>query len=373
MSRRRRVRKAEFAGLSVMPGGPIRVMVFVRHAHITGISAINYYRAIAPLSFLGLNDDSFFVEILGQAEIRQAMQSNADSALLGRHLYLTSRLFAGSLGRSEFIDAIHRHGGKVIFDTDDDLTDAHRELGRGGDFKGILQDVDYVTVSTPHLAKELAPLSACPPWVLPNHVDAEWFGEQSLQAKRTVKGLTVGLIGTASHYDDWSYPLEALRRVATENRNVTIVAAGYCPDYLKGLDNLVELGPVPYVGYPGLMRQFDVVCCSLDAEDGFNKSKSSIKALEAMAAARTLSKGQIGGAVPVCTNMPVYRRTVNNRHNGLLVKNDQWYEGLSLLVKNKRLREKIAAQGLNWVTAHRNIRTGYRRWGKAYRQMVEGV
>jgi len=348
-------------------------MVFVRHAHVTGISAINYYRAIAPLSFLGLNDDSFTVEILGQAEIRQAMQSGADAALLGRDLYVTSRLFAGSLGRTEFIEAIHRHGGQVIFDTDDDLTDNHRELGRGGDFKGILQDVDYVTVSTPHLAKELAPLAAHEPWVLPNHVDAGWFGEQCMNTERTVDGLAIGLIGTASHYNDWGYPLEALRRIATENRNVTIVAAGYCPDYLKGLHNLVELGPVPYIGYPGLMRQFDIVCCSLDPLDGFNQSKSSIKALEAMAAARSLSKGQTGGAVAVCTNMPVYRRTVNNRHNGLLVNNDQWYEGLSLLVRDKRLREKIAVQGFKWVAAHRNIQTGYRRWGRAYRQMVEGT
>lgn len=351
----------------------ISVIAFVRRSDVTGISAINYYRAIAPLTRLGA-DPGFSVTILGQTEIRQIMEAGRDSDLLGRDLYLTSRLFAGSEGRTEFIEAIHKHGGKVIFDTDDDLTDEYRELGRGEDFKGILGDTDYVTVSTPYLAKRMAPYTKMPPMTLCNHVDAEWFGEASMNAPRLTKGLAIGLIGTASHYDDWHFPLRALHRVADEHpEDVIIVAAGYVPDYLKGLDNLIELSPVPYIHYPRLMRQLDIVCCSLDAEDGFNQSKSSIKALEAMAAARVLSNGKTGGAVPVCTNMPVYRRTVNNRHNGLLVNNDQWYEALSLLVGDKKLREKLAVQGHQWVGKHRDIATGYTDWARAYRQMKEGL
>lgn len=349
----------------------ISVIAFVRNSEVTGISAINYYRAIAPLSYLNQEPD-FDIKILGQKEIRWLMEQGLDHQLLGADLYLTSRLFAGKEGRPEFIGAIHESGGKVIFDTDDDLTDEYRELGRGEDFKGILRDTDYVTVSTPYLAERMRPYTRRPPVALYNHTDVGWFSEVSMAATRLVDGLTVGMIGTASHYDDWHFPLEALHRIAKEHPDVTIVAAGYTPDYLKSLDNLIELSPVPYVQYPKMMRQFDIVCCSLDPGDGFNLSKSGIKALEAMSAARMFSDDKIGGAVPVCTNMPVYRRVVNNRNNGLLVDNDQWYDALSLLVEDRKFMEKLAVTGHKWAAQHRNIATGYRAWGKAYKRFKEG-
>lgn len=349
----------------------MRVMAFVRHSHVTGISAINYYRAISPLQHLSKRND-FDVEILGQEEIRGITENGESETLLGRDLYLTSRLFAGRAGRHEFIDVLHQHGGKVVFDTDDDLTDEYRKLGRGEDFKGVLRDVDYVTVSTPYLRDCLAPYTKHVPVVLPNHVDAKWFSGASLGSERKYPGLTIGFIGTASHYDDWKFPMEALHRLATEYEGICILAAGYAPDYLRALPNFHELDPVPYVMYPSLMRQFDIVCCSLDAEDGFNKSKSSIKALESMAAARVLPNGKIGGAVPVCTNMKVYRRTVQNKHNGLLTDNDHWYETLSHLIDDRLLRQRLAMQGLTWVTKNRDIRQGHRKWGLAYQKMMEG-
>ena len=349
----------------------ISVIAFIRNSEVTGISAINYYRAVAPLSYLNQEPD-FDIKILGQSEIRSLMERGLDHQLLGSDLYLTSRLFAGSAGRPEFIGAIHESGGKVIFDTDDDLTDEYRDLGRGEDFKGIIGDVDYVTVSTPYLADRMSAYANNPPVALYNHVDAGWFSEVSLQAPRLVDGLTIGMIGTASHYDDWHFPLEALHRIADEYPGVTIVSAGYTPDYLRGLSNLVELSPVPYVKYPNMMRQFDIVCCSLDPSDKFNLSKSGIKALEAMSAARMFSNKKVGGAVPVCTNTPVYRRVVNNRNSGLLVDNDQWYEALLSLVENRAFRERLAVTGHRWVGKHRDIATGYKAWGQAYKRFKGG-
>jgi len=293
--------------------------------------------------------------------------------LLGYHVYVVSRLFAGRKGRREFIDAIREYGGKVVFDTDDDLTDDHRDLGRGGDFKGILHDVDAVTVSTWSLRDQLAPYTnGHKPWVLPNHIDVPWFSKVSLSAKRTVPEgrLAVGFIGTASHYDDWEYPVEALGRLARERDDIVIVAAGYTPDYLKELPNLVQLKAVPYGHYPGLMRQFDIVVCSLDPNDEFNKCKSGIKALEAMSAARVLPNGKIGGAVVVATDMKVYRRVVQDKHNGLLTSNDGWYDTLSRVIEDRQLRNKLAVQGHKWVSKNRNVATGYKLWGAAYHAIM---
>lgn len=367
MTRRRR-RHAQARPAS---RAPLSVMAFVRDANVTGISAINHYRAQGPLSALGAHDTNAAVEVLGKNDVVAAMQTGKDDQLLGRQVYVVSRLFAGKVGRGSFLEAIHKHGGIVVFDTDDDLTDNHRELGRGEDFKGILKTVDFVTVSTPHLKKQLASYTPHPPVVLPNHVKVNWFAQTCMQAERKVSGLTIGFIGTASHFGDWRYPMEALRRIAMEHPEITIVAAGYCPDYLKELPNLMELGPVPYYKYPELMAQFDIVCCSLDAEDEFNKSKSAIKALEAMSAARVLSNNIIGGAVPVCTDMPVYRRVVNHRHNGLLTANNRWYRALTTLIEDPALWCKLSVRGYKWVRAHRNVDHGCHLWGRAYRKMLE--
>ena len=350
---------------------PLSVMAFVRDAEVTGISAINHYRAQGPLHSLGARDPNATVEVLGKRDVMAAMATGSDKALLGRQVYVVSRLFAGKLGRKEFLGAIRKHGGIVVFDTDDDLTDDHRKLGRGDDFKAILSAVDFVTVSTPYLKQQLAPYVEHTPVVLANHIKVDWFAQTCMQAERRVPGLTIGFIGTASHFDDWRYPMEALRRIAIKYPETTIVAAGYCPDYLKKLPNLAELGPVPYHKYPELIAQFDIVCCSLDAKDRFNQSKSAIKALEAMAAARTLPSGETGGAVPICTDMPVYRRAVNNRHNGLLTANNRWYRAITSLIDDPALRHKLSVQGYKWVKKHRDIAQGCHLWGQAYRRMLE--
>jgi glycosyltransferase involved in cell wall biosynthesis len=258
-----------------------------------------------------------------------------------------------------------------VFDTDDDLTDEFRDLGSGDDFVATIRAMDVVTVSTPYLAERIKKYTSRKPHVLPNHIDFEWFSKVSRECRRRVPGLTVGLIGTASHYDDWIYPVKALARLAEHNRDVTVVVAGYMPDYLREI-GAVELQGVPYHMYPTLMRQFDVVCCSLDPHDEFNKSKSAIKHLEASAAERVLPNGKIGGAVAVCTDMSVYRRTVNHRKNGMLIPNDGWFDTLDELVRDERLRMTLAENGYKWVRKHRDIKEGYKMWARLYRRLADG-
>lgn len=348
----------------------INLMAFVRTTNKHGLSPVNYYRALLPIGMLGRKSNRFNIDVLTQDDVRRILANGASNHLLGRHIYVISRLYREE-GRQEFFDAIHEHGGRVVFDTDDDLTCDHRELGRGDEFKKMLETVDLVTVSTPYLSRQVSKYTGYKPPVLLNHVDAGWFSAASMAAERKVPGLTVGFIGTASHEADWNFPVRALTRIAGEHPEVTIVTAGFVPTYLENFSNIVKLDPVPYSRYPGLMRQFDVVCCSLDPNDEFNKSKSSIKALEAMAAARVLPNGKVGGAVPVCTNMPVYRRTVN-KYNGVLTDNNGWYKALLELITDEQLRYRLAVQGHKWVKKNRDMATGYRAWANVYRGLLGG-
>jgi glycosyltransferase involved in cell wall biosynthesis len=357
-------------GLST--GNNRHITAFVRATRKHGISPVNYYRAALPITALSEESSRYRSRVLSQTEVSKLIKKSTSKFLLGSDIYVLSRLYRRE-GLGRFVDTLHKHNAKIVFDTDDDLTEEFRDIdGRGGEFIHTMKHMDLVTVSTPFLAKRIAKFIGYEPPVLVNHIDFRWFSRYSAEAERTAEGLTIGLIGTASHYNDWYFPLEAMAEIATEHPWVTLVVAGYYPDYLKGLPNIVELKAVPYGAYPGLMRQFDIVCCSLDPNDTFNQSKSSIKALEAMAAARTLPNGKVGGAVPVCTNMPVYRRTVNNRQNGLLTDNNDWYAPLKQLVTDTPLRHKLSVAGHKWVKKNRDIRTGWRHWAKAYDDLMEG-
>jgi glycosyltransferase involved in cell wall biosynthesis len=330
-----------------------------------GISPVHYYRAYLPLRALSeLCPREFDVRILKKQEFEKMYKnagSNLEGWLLEHDIFYISRLYHRR-GLSTFIKSIHDAGSKIIFDTDDDMTDDFRDLGRGDEFKEAIQIMDQVVCSTPFLADRLEPYIGYRPAICYNHIDFKWFSGVSMRASRVVKGISVGFVGTTSHYADWKYPVEALRRIAEERKDITITVAGFFPDYLEGLPNTHKIPPVNYGHYPAVMRQFDIVCCSLDTEDIFNQSKSSIKALEAMSAARRLPSGRIGGAIPVCTDMTVYRRTVNHRHNGLLTDNDRWYETLIELIDDPRLMERLSVQGYKWVQKNRNMETGYRAW-----------
>jgi glycosyltransferase involved in cell wall biosynthesis len=236
----------------------------------------------------------------------------------------------------------------------------------GDEFVETIRAMDLLTVSTPHLSKRMEEYVGYRPPVLPNHIDVGWFKEMSYSADRQFEGLTVGFLGTSSHYGDWEYPIEALKRLKEEHE-ITVTVGGYFPDYLEGIAE--KISGVPYRYYPMLMRQFDIVLCALDPEDMFNKSKSAVKALEAMASARDIN-GKVGGAIPVCTDMPVYRRCVRHGVNGMLVSDDDWYTPIKDLITDERKRKRLAIQGHRWVTKNRDVKKGHVRWSRVYRDLM---
>ena len=297
-------------------------------------------------------------------------------ALMGEFdIFFLSRFYHNHTSVQEFIAYADEHGAQVVFDTDDDLTGEFRTeyIGDPAAFLHVIKNMRHVTVSTPYLAKRLEKHVGFRPTVLENHVDVSGFAEASMQAPCLDNGrVKIGFIGTATHYEDWKFPMDALARLAVEYEDqVRIVTAGYKPDYFDDLPNTVHLPGTDIFHYPSLVRQFDIICCSLDDQDKFNWSKSPIKALEAMAAARRVNGG-IGGAVPVCTDMPVYRAAVIDGANGILTNNDNWYAPLRALVENASLRNRLAIRGHQWVKKNRDMQRGCIRWQQYFREVAHG-
>jgi glycosyltransferase involved in cell wall biosynthesis len=307
---------------------------------------------------------------LGEDDVREIIRRKDENRILGYDLYIFQRLMHEGGGSFEMVEAVHSWGGKCVFEIDDDLTDRYRWFGNSEGLRQTLQGFDAITVSTPALAG-LMKEYGLPIYVLPNHLNTRFFREASLNGIRDSEKLTIGLIGTRSHWGDWQLPLDALVRLQRDY-DVEIMCGGYVPPYLEdNIEDLQVYGPVNYRIYPALVRQVDILLCPLDWGDQFNHSKSGISALDAMAAARPLN-GKMGGAVAVCSDCKVYRRVVNHRNNGILVKDGDWYSAIAELIENTGLRRKISVNGLKWVAANRDIKQGVARWAKAYQEIMGG-
>ena len=355
--------------------GVTKVMLPIRKCPFGEITAISYYRGYLPLKLLSENNDRYNVKFFdnnGLIVYSWLLEKSGRKFGDEFDIYWITRLHNTvdeTISVQDVVSRMHEMGSVAIFDSDDDLMGDYRQFDGSDAFVETIQTMDLVTASTPYLADRMSEYVDTKPIVLPNCIDVDWFSRVSMRSQRKSSKLTLGFIGTTTHEKDWIYAGEALRKIASEYDDVQVYSAGYMPDYLSKIPNIKKLSPVPYNQYPGLMRQFDIVCCALDSEDKFNKSKSSVKFLEAGAAAREVD-GKVGGAVSVCTDMVTYNRAVRNDVNGVLVANktDAWYNALTRLIEDEEHRNKLSWRAYNWVKSNRDIKDHYKRWGTVLRK-----
>ena len=290
---------------------------------------------------------------------------------MGFDLYVIGRIVGPTRGRNPYYFK-ESPEQKVILEIDDDLTGEHRDIGVHPWLNDMMPYVDAVTVSTKPLQRQMIKVYGKPAYVLPNYLRTDFYTDISASATRDIDTLTIGLVGTKTHWADWALVVEPLIRLKKKHGDkISILAGHYHPNYLKAIPGIRFLPGFPYEVYPSLLRQVDIRLCPLESNEPFNDSKSPIAALEAMSSARPVGN-TAGGAIPVCSNHLVYRGAVNNRNNGYLVKDDQWFDALDMLVSDERTRNRISVQGHSWVRKHADIKDHADEWRSVYAQIAGG-
>lgn len=325
-------------------------------------------RTCWPLAALN-QTGSFKCRWVTNDDVRQMIEGNNYDSLRGHNIYILGRIHGP--GEENPLGDVMEKDAKLVYDVDDDLLDGSRFNGYGDWVRNTGNLADAITVSTPELAERMADaLPDKPIYVLPNHVNVHFYAKVSSKAARFDERLTIGLLGTPTHFFDWALVVDSLIAIREKYPEVQVMCAGYRPEFLKRVPGLVFYAGKPFPQWPQLLRQVDIRLCTLE-DDPFNESKSAIAALEAMAAVRPIGR-RLGGAVPVCSDHTVYKRVIQHRNNGLLVKDDNWYDALELLITNRELLKKLAVSGHRWVKKNRGLSHGTRLWAKAYQMILGG-
>ena len=339
--------------------------------------AVHIYRITMPLAYIekrsrhkaAWTDGKEMAISFTQEQIAEIIKS--DVIIIGRMIGNDYPMI------DKYLEFMSRGGAKLIYETDDDLTQQYRDTSNGENKTSVPflsnKRIDAFTVTTPYLARQIEKFSAGQPvYVIPNAVETSYWAQVCRNHEPLYSDkLNIMLVGTPTHGDDWTLAHKATLRILDEFPNTRLLVGGYQPDYIDDSDRIVKLPFVEYMNYPKMLREADIVLCAIDPHDLFNHSKSAVKAMEAWSAQRDLGNGIYGGAAVVATNSVVYNGTVRHEKNGLLVDHniDSYYDALKRLVKDDLLRRSLQRTGMLDVLKKHSIVTEYRKWLSVYTQV----
>lgn len=331
------------------------------------MGAVEIYRISMPLTYLNKRSDmkcgwlprGNLGTMLAQKQTEILRQD-----VIVLHKFLSSRMPDG------YLDKLRALGAKLVYETDDDYSGRYRPADdvNDGTWHDFLNRVDAITVSTDHLA-ELARKDSGgkPVYVCPNAIQLDYFRKMSMETDNIFpEKLTIMLAGTRTHQLDWQVVNEVMPDILADYPEVEFLAA--CEKQHYENLNAQFVKPVLYQYYPALLRQADILCAPLVPEDGFNWSKSPIKAIEGWSAERQITDTRTGGCAIVASKAAPYKGVVENRHNGLLVDHtpDAWDKALRKLVGDELLRHKLQYEGLKDARRY-DIEDRWVDWYRAYK------
>lgn len=251
-----------------------------------------------------------------------------------------------------------RPGRRLVYEIDDDLwhidpTNLNalrlREAAPQDAVQACIEVADLVTVTTPTLADRVRQFNPNVV-VLPNCIEGRMLAIERPRRDR----LVVGWAGGSSHVPDLAIIHKVLQRFLRQHPEAEFHNVGTDFRRLLGVNGRYSTWRPYLFDYYGLI-DFDVALAPL-ARTEFNRSKSGIKALEAMAL----------GIPVIASDMEPYREVVEHGVTGFLCRQEhEWMRYLRLLAGDRDLRERMGAAGRR-AARRWTIEGNWRLWEQAY-------
>lgn len=175
---------------------------------------------------------------------------------------------------------------------------------------------------------------------------AHWRYACERQVARAAEGIKIGYFsGSITHNADFELIHDVIVRILHENKNVHLVLVGEIslPEDMADVANQITIEPFcDWQELPELIADVDINVAPL-VDSVFNRAKSENKWCEA-----ALVK------VPtVASNVGAFAHEIEDGETGLLCDTaDEWYEALTNLIADKKLRDRIGLKAYKEVKAH---------------------
>jgi len=329
---------------------------------------LGYYRIVKIAQYLKGHE----VTVIGK-EIKlfgSTLEEQWDNVFKQYDVYWTNYFSNGEVAAAIFYHA-EKHGKKVVIDCDDNYLDIPESNLLYDKFKKtkkdramlstILSFADVVTTTTIPLKKRLQDHILKvhgidkKTVIIPNYNDvSDWNYTPVDKSKDTI---IIGYSGSNSHHDDIRMVLPHIVRIMEKYSNVRfqcmgVVGTDDVKRVYKGvpkhiMDRMDLVGATEtFKEYPEWLskQKWDIGICPL-VDTPFTQSKSSIKYFEySMYKIPTIASRvypyfmQVDG-----------KDIIDDGENGILVKENQWFDALEKLVISKSERERIGSNAYKHV------------------------
>lgn len=351
--------------------------------------ACGYYRVSLPFSILS-KKSAYAVNRIKQGDGIEDVYK----AMNGSQLFVIPRVSEDQF--IEFIKDIKNRGKKVVIDHDDNmfcispLSPHYEEFGteevkyklsdgellpvwedgrnidisanrkRLDGMKKALELADMVTVTTAQLADVYREFNSNIR-ILPNCVNT------NLWRKLPLRNDKVRLFwgGGHSHYEDWCILSNVLPEIMNKYTNVFLILMGakFNGTLKKCPEDRIEFHPWAHIqAYPYMVSTLnpDIALIPL-LDNKFNRCKSPIKWIEMGAL-----------EVPSVASYVSPYKEIASEDNGIFIEDNNeegWFEGISMLIEDKGLRDKFGKNAYKTVQERFDINTQYLQWLNTYEEL----
>jgi glycosyltransferase involved in cell wall biosynthesis len=251
----------------------------------------------------------------------------------------------------ELARRLYDDGMPIVWDYDDDV----RSEEYTQRVTAMSQAVDVVTTTNEHLAGVYRGRGARHAIAIPNFVTRE----AAATPRRKHDGLVLGYIGWVDHQDDWD-ALD-LHGIVTElldlHEDLRVETVGPLELRLP-TERHRNTRLLPFERLPEAIAGFDLAIAPLIEKIG-NDTRSDIK----------LKEYAIAGVPWLASPLGAYVGH-GEEQGGRLVRDDEWFDALDGLIRDKKARKKLAKNGVKWArgqTLERNVHV----WEDALEDAIE--
>jgi glycosyltransferase involved in cell wall biosynthesis len=290
----------------------------------------SHYRAFEPMIALAGRHHSVWINDVDGSLAPEML--DADVALISRWQGIGAQKLAEQLHRAE-IAVVWGHDDAVELDPSRNPR-ALEVQKRKTEIRTMLGLADVVVTTSEPIAAAYREMGGSSVHVIENYL-GEHYAELE---RRPHDGLVIGWAAWIDHQADWrALGLHAtVSRLLEAHPHVRVASVGKI-DLGLPRERYARSPAVPFEQLGEALTAFDIGIAPI-VDHAFNRSRSNIKVKEYAAAGLPWLASPIGPY-----------GDLGEKQGGRLVPDDRWYEALDELVRNDRMRRKLAKRGRRWA------------------------